>query len=156
MNAATTIHTTETNSPSQTEAFAKSIGAALKPTDLLLLDGELGAGKTCFTRGIAQGIGADPAAVSSPTYVVAHEYPAQAFTLIHVDAYRLFEGDDLEDIIGIATDSDTTAMVIEWPSRLWTDFPEHALHITIEHAGESHRRITITGNQQWATRLQSL
>src|SRR5499426_4091316 len=79
----------ETRSPDETEALAERLGRAAKGGELLGLEGELGAGKTCFVRGLARGLGADPDAVASPTFVIATEYRGGRHPLHHVDLYRL-------------------------------------------------------------------
>lgn len=109
---------------------------------MVLLRGELGAGKTAFVRGLARGVGADPFEVASPTFVLMTSYPGR-LTLHHVDLYRLGgKGDDrelgLEELPG-----PRGVLAIEWPERLslvpWTRIVE----VSLEHAGEDTRRIEI-------------
>lgn len=145
----------ESGSSEETERIGQRLGALLREGDLVLLDGELGAGKTCLTRGIARGVGADAGAVSSPTYVIAQEYSGNTFTLVHVDAYRLSDDDDLESV-GAEVGGDGTAVVIEWASRLWVTPPAGALLVRIEHAGDSARRLTMSGDERWTQRLNDL
>lgn len=145
-----TIAEHQSASPEETERLAHRLGTLLEPGDLLLLSGELGAGKTCFVRGLARGLGADPRAVSSPTYVLAQEYPAAALTLVHIDAYRLNPGDDLEHL---GVDLAGTVAAVEWPERLWPTPPAHALTITITHEDTDVRSITLRGPAAWADRL---
>jgi len=149
------ILTIESGSPERTEALAAELGGLLREGDLLLLRGELGAGKTCFARGLARGAGADPRGVSSPTYVIAHEYEGRGLTLVHVDAYRLSEDDDLE-ALGVDLDSPGAAAAVEWPERLWPEDPPGALAVAIGHAGGENRSITISGSEVWATRLAAI
>jgi tRNA threonylcarbamoyladenosine biosynthesis protein TsaE len=91
-----TVHTAVTSSEDETVALGEALSRQLRPGDVVTLDGPLGAGKTRFVRGMAIGLGHDPAQVSSPTFVVAHEYatPGARAILIHVDAYRLSGDDD--------------------------------------------------------------
>ena len=112
--------------------------ATLGPGAVVLLSGSLGAGKTAFVRGLAEGLGCDPAAVSSPTFTIIQEY-AGPVTLQHVDLYRLSpaEVDDLglEEMLAHAV------LAVEWPDR-WKAAPA-AIHVTIESTGGDSRRILI-------------
>lgn len=113
-----------------TDALGAAIGALLGSGDLVCLHGDLGAGKTRLVRGIARGIGVDPAIVSSPTFVVMHDYPpvrAGSPGLVHVDAYRLRGADELDTLGwdrvtggggGGGEAGDLPALVIEWPERI--------------------------------------
>jgi tRNA threonylcarbamoyladenosine biosynthesis protein TsaE len=119
------------------EAFARTLGAG----EVVLLYGELGAGKTAFVRGMARGIGANPRDVSSPTFTIVQEYAGPAVTLYHVDLYRLEspEVDDigLEDLV--AGDG---IVAIEWAER-WKGRPDDAREVWLEDLGEDRRRIRI-------------
>ncbi len=143
----------ESVSPAETEALAERLGALLEAEDVVLLDGELGAGKTCFVRGLARGVGADPAGVSSPTYVIAQEYAGNGVTLVHVDAYRL-NGDDDLDAIGV--EGSGVVLAVEWASNLGDAAPAGGLRVRIEHAGDERRRITMSGGERWARRIENL
>jgi tRNA threonylcarbamoyladenosine biosynthesis protein TsaE len=79
----------ETTSPAETEALGERLGRTAEGGEVLGLEGDLGAGKTCLVRGLARGLGIDPEAVSSPTFVIATEYPGGRLPLHHVDLYRL-------------------------------------------------------------------
>lgn len=145
------IESLESRSAEATEALGRRLGAALRAGDAVLLVGELGAGKTCLVRGVATALGAERRAVASPTYVLSHEYPGERLTLVHVDAYRLEEGADLE-ATGVVAGPDA-AIIIEWADRLGDAAPEGALQIRLSHTGESTRRIVIEGSDSWASRL---
>ena len=114
---------------------------------MVALFGELGAGKTRFVRGLAAGLGIDPALVSSPTFVLVNEYPAgmRGVGLVHVDAYRLSPGDDLlaldwERLVS----GEGHVLVIEWADRLGSGvLPERRVDVTMEHAGADRRRVVI-------------
>jgi tRNA threonylcarbamoyladenosine biosynthesis protein TsaE len=144
---------TVASSVQETEALGERVGRALRAGDVVLLAGELGAGKTCFVRGLARGAGGDARRVASPTYVISHEYEGGRVTLVHVDAYRLDEGADLA-ANGIEA-GESAALVIEWADRLYADAPapEEALWVRLSHEGESARRAIIEGSSSWATRL---
>jgi tRNA threonylcarbamoyladenosine biosynthesis protein TsaE len=113
------------------------MGRRLRKGDLVLLKGELGAGKTTFVRGMARGAGS-PAAVASPTFQLVRIYPGR-LQLAHVDLYRLDKGDGLGDL-GIEELLDGGAVVVEWGDRL--NSPEAAL-ISFEHLGGDRRRLRV-------------
>src|SRR5437879_3655150 len=90
--------TAETSSAAQTEALGAALGRALRGRELIVLSGELGAGKTVFVRGVARGLNMPPGVrVCSPTYVLQHEYTGGRLTLYHIDAYRLGGAADFEN-----------------------------------------------------------
>jgi tRNA threonylcarbamoyladenosine biosynthesis protein TsaE len=104
-------------SEAETEAVGAEVAATLGPGDVVLVRGDLGAGKTVFVRGLAAGLGLDPDVVSSPTFTLVHEYRGGRLPLVHLDLYRL-DGADLDDI---GLDADLAArgvVVVEWPERL--------------------------------------
>lgn len=120
-----------TSSEEETAAVARSLAAQLQGGDVLLLSGNLGAGKTAFVRGLAEGLHIDPHEVSSPTFTLVHEYRGGGLTLYHVDLYRLDRAatDDLGlDELGVAD----AVLAIEWPDRLThTLAGARAIHIDI-------------------------
>jgi tRNA threonylcarbamoyladenosine biosynthesis protein TsaE len=130
------------HSEEETAAVARDLAARLTAGTVLLLSGDLGAGKTAFVRGLAQGLGVDPEEVSSPTFTLVHEYRGGRLTLFHADLYRLerVETDDL----GLQ-DADVAAgvLAVEWPERLGRPITG-ATSISIEIAGENERRIMMT------------
>lgn len=127
----------ETSAPSETEAAGEEFGRRLHNGDLVLLKGDLGAGKTTFVRGVARGCGS-AAAVASPTFQLVRVYPGRV-QLAHVDLYRLEHGDALRDI-GLEELLDEGAVVVEWGERI--DAGGAAL-ISIEHLGGDRRRLTV-------------
>jgi tRNA threonylcarbamoyladenosine biosynthesis protein TsaE len=124
-----------TNSPAETEAAGEHLGRGLREGDLLLLEGDLGAGKTTFVRGVARGAGSS-AHVASPTFQLVRVYPGRV-QLAHVDLYRLRADAELVDL-GLDDLLDQGAVVIEWGERL--ESPEAAL-LSIEHLGGDRRRL---------------
>src|SRR5690349_20654727 len=93
--------TRRSTSPEYTQALGRSLARVLAPGDVILLEGDLGAGKTTFVRALASGLGIDPGTVSSPTFVMVNQYrPAAPGSpeLVHVDAYRLRSPDDLDSL----------------------------------------------------------
>jgi tRNA threonylcarbamoyladenosine biosynthesis protein TsaE len=131
-----------TTSEEETARAGESLATGLRAGDVVLLYGQLGAGKTAFVRGLARGIGAAPEEVSSPTFTLVQEYAGGAATLYHVDLYRLEprEVDDLGLDELIAGDG---IVAIEWAER-WAGRPDDACEVWIEDAGEERRSIRVT------------
>jgi tRNA threonylcarbamoyladenosine biosynthesis protein TsaE len=123
-----------TKSPAETEAFGELFGKRLRTGDLVLLTGELGAGKTTFVRGVARGIGSS-APVASPTFQLVRMYAGRV-QLAHIDLYRIESTSELADL-GLDELLDQGAAVVEWGERL--DAPEAAL-VHLEHL-EGDRRV---------------
>jgi tRNA threonylcarbamoyladenosine biosynthesis protein TsaE len=122
-----------TTSSSQTEEAGQRLGERLRSGDVVLLTGELGAGKTTFVRGVARGT-ESPAPVGSPTFQLVRIYPGRV-QLAHVDLYRIENKAELSDL-GLDELADQGAVVVEWGERI--DIPEAAL-IDIENLGEDRR-----------------
>lgn len=123
-----------TKSPAETEAFGELFGKRLRTGDLVLLTGELGAGKTTFVRGVARGIGSS-APVASPTFQLVRMYAGRV-QLAHIDLYRIETTSELADL-GLDELLDQGAAVVEWGERL--DAPKAAL-VHLEHL-EGDRRV---------------
>lgn len=128
-------------SETDTQGIARELAATLRAGDVLLLSGDLGAGKTTFVRGLAEGLGIDPREVSSPTFTLVHEYRHGRLTLYHADLYRL-ERAAAEDLgleeIGVRDG----VLAIEWPDRLSHDIAGARL-VRIELVDDLTRRITV-------------
>jgi tRNA threonylcarbamoyladenosine biosynthesis protein TsaE len=134
------VETVRTNSEEETSAAGERFAAQLRPGDVVLLYGDLGAGKTAFVRGLARGLGAAPDDVSSPTFTLIQEYRGR-LTLYHVDLYRLqpIEAADL----GLDELTAGEAIVaVEWAER-WAERPPGAWEIHFEHEGADRRTIRI-------------
>ena len=131
------VHTT--HSETETAAVGRSLAAALVPGSIVLLWGELGAGKTAFVRGLAEGLGIDPGAVSSPTFTLMQEYRGGRLLLYHVDLYRL-QSIEVADLGLDEFALDGGVLAIEWPDRLPEAFPS-SIVVRIEHSGEDARTI---------------
>jgi tRNA threonylcarbamoyladenosine biosynthesis protein TsaE len=149
--------TIETASPGETEAWAAHFAATLKGGDILALEGDLGAGKTTLVRGIAAGLGIDPAKVSSPTFALMNEYeptpPARGLTLVHIDAYRMANPDELAGLgWDRLIDDPGVVIAVEWPSKVEGALPpERTTTITLEPLGEGLRAITVAPPRTWTT-----
>ena len=132
-----------TNSPEETEEVGAALGKILKPGTILAYEGDLGAGKTAFTRGLARGLGATDM-VTSPTYTIVNEYLSGRIPLFHFDMYRLASSDDLWDI-GWEDYLDRGGVcAVEWSENA-ADAMEDAIRVRIEKIGDESRRITIEG-----------
>jgi tRNA threonylcarbamoyladenosine biosynthesis protein TsaE len=132
--------TLHSSSEQETRAIAARLAAELRTGAILLLSGDLGAGKTAFVRGLAEGLGLDGSEVTSPTFTLVHEYRGGRLPLIHVDLYRL-ETAELDEI-GLDDDLAAAGVVaVEWPERLTRPLPG-ATRIRIEDAGGDERVIT--------------
>jgi tRNA threonylcarbamoyladenosine biosynthesis protein TsaE len=130
-----------TSSEEETSAIGERLGRELGPGDLVLLTGELGAGKTAFVRGLARGVGAPPQEVSSPTFTLIQEYGGGRATLHHVDLYRL-EPAEIADLGLEELVSGTDIVAVEWADR-WNDWPPEATRVWLEDAGGDRRTIRI-------------
>jgi len=118
---------------------ARELAATLAAGDVVLLSGDLGAGKTTFVRGLAEGLGLDGGDVSSPTFTLVHEHRGGRLALYHADLYRL----DATEAADLGLDEAGAAdgvLAVEWPDRL-THVPDGAIRVSIEATGEDTRRI---------------
>jgi tRNA threonylcarbamoyladenosine biosynthesis protein TsaE len=128
-----------TSSEAETRAVAARLAATLAAGSVVLLRGDLGAGKTAFVRGLAEGLGINPDQVTSPTFTLVHEYHGGRLPLVHVDLYRL-ESAELDEI-GLDQDlAERGVVAIEWADRL-THRPAGAVEIEIVDRGEDQRLI---------------
>jgi tRNA threonylcarbamoyladenosine biosynthesis protein TsaE len=129
-----------THSEAETTALGCAFAARLRAGDVVLLAGPLGAGKTAFVRGLAEGLGAFPDDVASPTFAIVHEYAGTTVMLRHVDLYRLTPA-EAEDL-GLDEMSTGAVMAVEWPDR-WRDAPADAVRVEIEVKGADDRSVEI-------------
>ena len=132
-----------TNSPFETENVGEALGKRLQPGTILAYEGDLGAGKTAFTRGLARGLGAKEQ-VTSPTYTIVNEYLSGRMPLFHFDMYRLSCSDDLWDIGWEDYLERGGVCAVEWSENV-RDAMEDAITVCIQKLGEDSRKITITG-----------
>jgi tRNA threonylcarbamoyladenosine biosynthesis protein TsaE len=137
-----------THSPEETERLGKALAALLQPGDIIAYRGDLGAGKTAFTRGLARGLGCREQ-VTSPTYTIVNEYLSGRLPLFHFDMYRLASSDDLWSI-GWEDYLDRGGVcAVEWSENV-DDAMENALWVTLESLGGDDRRITLEGEKDLA------
>ncbi|MFI1468288.1 tRNA (adenosine(37)-N6)-threonylcarbamoyltransferase complex ATPase subunit type 1 TsaE [Streptomyces wuyuanensis] len=143
-------------SPEQTQELGRRLAKLLRPGDLVMLTGELGAGKTTLTRGLGEGLGVR-GAVTSPTFVIARVHPSLVGgpALVHVDAYRLGGGlDEMEDL-DLDVSLPDSVVVVEWGDGKVEDLSEDRLHVVIHrvvgNTDDDRRQITLTGvGARWA------
>jgi len=136
--------TVVTNSPEETERLGQEIAGRIRPGTVLAFVGDLGAGKTTFTRGLARGL-AITVPVTSPTYTIVNEYRAGSTPLIHFDMYRLASPDELFDIGWEDYLAEQAVIAVEWSENVSAALPADAVYIRMETVGDKRRKITITG-----------
>lgn len=132
-----------TTTPEQTEALGERLAAALHGGEIIAYRGELGAGKTAFTRGLARGLGISMR-VTSPTYTIVNEYTGGRLPLFHFDMYRLHDADDLFDIGWEDYLERGGVCAVEWSENV-AEAMTGAITVTIEKTADDARRITIEG-----------
>ena len=149
------VREVQTAAPAETEALGERLGRTAAGGELVGLEGELGAGKTCFVRGLARGLGADPEAVASPTFVIATEYRGGRHPLHHVDLYRLEpplrDALFLREVLygaGVAA--------VEWFDRLLPEAGADVLRVALRYADGDRRTIRLAAygprHQAWLAR----
>lgn len=133
----------DVGSPEEMQRLGERIAAGLGIGDVLMLHGDLGAGKTTLTQGIAAGLGVrEP--VQSPTFTLVREHRGRELTLYHLDLYRLVDPDELESLgYEVYLDPPDGVSVIEWPERAGDWLPESFTVVRIDHLGGDRRRVTI-------------
>ena len=139
------------SSEEETANLAMRLAAQLRPGDVVCLRGDLGAGKTTFTRALVAALGS-PAPVSSPTFTLVHEYQGGRLLVWHVDAYRLRNADDTADIgLDEVFLTGEGLVVIEWPERIEAALPDDHLDIALRDTGGDTREITLRPHgPRWA------
>ena len=140
--------TFETHSPEQTEALGEALGKVLSPGAVVAYTGDLGAGKTAFTRGLAKGLGASEP-VTSPTYTLVNEYLSGRMPLFHFDMYRLGSSDELFDIGWEDYLARGGVCAVEWSENV-ADALTGAISVSIRRLGDMDREITLEGGDRHA------
>jgi len=135
-----------TSNAAETKALGKKLGTLLKAGDCVLLAGELGAGKTTFTQGLASALKIK-GDVTSPTFVIAREHKSltDGPNLVHVDAYRLSTLAEISQL-DLVTDIETAILVVEWGKGLVNDLVAEPIQITIDHNDEDENKREFTIN----------
>ena len=134
------------HSPEETEQLGEQLGRTLRPGSVVAYRGDLGMGKTAFTRGLARGLGCT-CRVTSPTFTIVNEYSG-ALPLFHFDMYRLDSSDELFDIGWEDYLSRGGVCAVEWSERVEDALPDDTLWVSIARGnGENDRIITVTGGE---------
>ena len=140
------LNLTHTHSAEETIAFGRALAAELTPPLLILLRGDLGAGKTTLVKGIAEGFSAAAADdVTSPTFTLVHEYRGARATLYHIDLYRVDTERELETLGLDDLTGPESILLIEWGEKFPSFVREKNIEIALERVDENERRIQITG-----------
>jgi tRNA threonylcarbamoyladenosine biosynthesis protein TsaE len=137
--------TITTNSEAETSDVGRRLARQLSAGSVVLLIGDLGAGKTALVRGLAEGLGVPPEEVSSPTFTLMQEYRGGRVPLIHVDLYRLNDAREVDDL-GLDELGLDTVLAIEWAEKLPRPIAD-AINVHIEHGDGDARQVTVTGAQ---------
>jgi len=138
--------TVESKHPDETIAIGRIVGLSLEGSDVVALVGDLGAGKTCFTKGIARGVGVpETYYITSPTFTLVNEYPGR-IPLYHMDVYRLSDSAEMGDIGYEEYLNGKGVVVVEWAEKIEDVLPADALFVYIEHLNDSERKIRFTGS----------
>ncbi len=141
-----------TKSAAETDRLGRAIGRSVQGGEVVALYGELGSGKTALVRGLAAGLGASPHAVSSPTFVLIHEYHGRV-RLAHADLYRLDSAAELPHI-GLSDYEDgRTVIAIEWADKAGEELPDDRLDVYLRHQGPTAREIVLRPTGPQARRL---
>ena len=149
------VRTLALSSPDETAAFGARLAALLQTGDLILLHGELGAGKTTLARAVIEAA-CGVADAPSPTYTLAQSYARpDGFTLLHADLYRVEDVGELEEL-GFDEALDTGAALVEWPDRLGGRTPPDRLEIVLEEGGALARKVIVSAYGTWEERLDAL
>lgn len=141
--------------PDDTDALARRLAQYLASGDVVLLSGDIGAGKTHFARTAIQKLLSNPEDVPSPTFTLVQVYPGPGFEIWHADLYRLTSVDEVEEL-GLLDAFDHACCFVEWPDRLGNETPEAALSLHFA-PWEDGRRVTLhSGNPRWTGILKDL
>lgn len=134
----------ETPGPEATQRVGRALAQELQPGQCVALSGDLGAGKTCLVRGLAEGLGCDARQVHSPTFTVMHRYPGSICDLMHVDAYRVTGPEELRDAGMDPASLAPAVLAVEWPDRIEGGLPGRVIRVDLTVTGESDRRVCVT------------
>jgi tRNA threonylcarbamoyladenosine biosynthesis protein TsaE len=140
------VRTVTTQSEDDTAALGRELAATLSAGDVLLLYGDLGAGKTAFVRGLAEGLGVDRSEVSSPTFTLIQEYRGGRLTLFHVDLYRIDDPREFDEL-GLDEIAEEGVLTIEWAEKLPARLkPSRYATVKITHGEGDQRQIELTNS----------
>ncbi|MBR1530139.1 MAG: tRNA (adenosine(37)-N6)-threonylcarbamoyltransferase complex ATPase subunit type 1 TsaE [Oscillospiraceae bacterium] len=131
-----------TRSPEETISLAEQFGKRLRAGDVIAYLGDLGAGKTTFTRGLALGLGLKDL-VTSPTFALVHVYGQPPLQLCHFDMYRITDENELETTGFYDYDLHESIFAVEWSENIMNALPEHTIRLTLEHLSDEERKIIL-------------
>lgn len=133
------------SSPEATQSFAKKLAPHLKPGDILCLEGDLGSGKTTFSKGLISSLTTlEEEMIQSPTFVYLNIYETPRFSLCHFDLYRIESSDDFQRLGFLDYLDGSHVCLIEWPHKISCLLPKNALHIHLTHVDQTKRTITLS------------
>jgi tRNA threonylcarbamoyladenosine biosynthesis protein TsaE len=136
----------ETRSAAETEALGEALAPTLSTRDVVYLEGELGAGKTAFARGLARGLGASEREVASPTFALLHEYAGASGSVVlrHLDLYRLGESARELDVLGLPDSMEGAPVCVEWPREALRRLLPPTVEVRLDtRPGGEGRRVSI-------------
>lgn len=137
-----------TQSPEETQRLAYQIGKQVRPGDFFAYFGDLGTGKTTFTRGLALGMGL-PDVVCSPTYALVQEYHGDGLSLYHFDLYRIADETELESTGFYDYPLESSVFAVEWAEHMEEELPENAIRIYFQYVDDHTRALTIQGGERF-------
>lgn len=140
--------------PEETSRFARDLGKRLRPGDVVLLEGGIGAGKTHFARSLIQSLLPEPEDVPSPTFTLVQVYDGPDCEIWHADLYRLTDPNEAIEL-GLEEAFENAICLVEWPDRLSDLVPANALTLSFTAEADDTRTVTATG-KGWADRLEGL
>lgn len=147
------------NSEAETRALATKLAPLLKAGDIVALEGDLGAGKTAFTRAVinalAEGVGEEPQEVPSPTFTLVQTYEFEDFDIWHFDLYRLERSEEVWEL-GWEEALDEGVSFIEWPVKAGTLIPEERLTIRLTNVDEQTRDVEFIAGRDWQKRIENV
>ena len=141
---------------SATEGLGLLLGRHLKDGDVLCLSGDLGAGKTLLSRGIATSLGVEPEAVTSPTFAIMNVYEGRVLEVRHFDLYRLNRPEELEDIGFAEYAGGEGVTLIEWAELFSEQLPEEYLQVVLRHEGAGRRAVLEAHGQRYEQLLEEV
>jgi tRNA threonylcarbamoyladenosine biosynthesis protein TsaE len=137
------VDTIISNSPEETQALGRALAATLQKGAVVALTGDLGAGKTHFTKGLVEALGGDPAEVTSPTFTLVHEYREGRLPVFHFDFYRLEEASELRGIGWEDYLLEDGVLVVEWAERFPEALPDGTVRVRFSIGGGNQRTVEV-------------